>query len=255
MNSFFYEFLAKKVRPIELAAVFKKMLFIKRKFFLINDQYWYLDPVSNFGLRLLKEHKYEPEMTEKILSLLKTGDTFIDLGANEGYFSILASTKVGNEGKVHSIEPQNRLWEVILRNINKNGCYNINMIPFAISDKKNELSISLSPSINTGSSSIVKESRKKLWKNQKIFSTTLDDLFYKKEITQVCLIKIDIEGYEYFALKGAAKLLEMHIIRNILIEFHPAQLSKLGQTVTEIESFLKSYGYIEYNGVYTCEMN
>lgn len=252
MKNTIYKLLATKVRPIELAALLKRILLIKRRYFSINNNYWYLDPVSNFGFRLMSDHYYEPEMTESILGLLNEGDSFIDLGANEAYFSILASKKIGKNGKVYCIEPQRRLWEVILKNINKNNCYNIKLIPFAISDNINEISISLSPTINTGSSTIVKESRRQLWETQQLFSTTLDDLFLMNDPYSIKLIKIDIEGYEFFALKGGVKLLEKKIIKHIVIEFHPDQLNKLGQTAEAISSFLNSYGYLEKAGVYSC---
>ena len=254
MKKTIYKLLATKVRPIEFAAFLKRILLIKRSYYNINNNYWFLDPVSNFGFRLLNDNYYEPEMTEQILGALNEGDSFIDLGANEGYFSILASKKVGKEGKVYCIEPQQRLWEVILKNINKNNCYNITLVPFAISDKAEEISISLSPSINTGSSSIVKESRRRLWETQQLFSTTLDDLFLMHEAHAIKLIKIDIEGYEFFALKGAAKLLEKKVIQHILIEFHPDQLKSLGHTAEGIDKFLKGYGYTEKNGLYSCSI-
>ena len=254
MNKNIYKILATKVRPIEFAALLKKVLLIKRSYFKINNNDWFLDPVSNFGFRLMSENQYEPEMTETILGLLKEGDSFIDLGANEGYFSILASKKIGSKGRVFCIEPQQRLWEVILKNINKNNCYNITLIPFAVSDRVAEISISLSPSINTGSSSIVKESRRRLWETQQLFATTLDDFFLKYDRYAIKLIKIDIEGYEFFALMGAAKILEKKVIQHILIEFHPDQLKTLGHSIESINKFLMGYGYTEKNGLYSCSL-
>jgi FkbM family methyltransferase len=247
-----HQLIANKVRPIELAAFLKKILLIKRKYFNINGKYWFLDPVSNFGYRLLKDKYYEPQMTTQILEILQEGDIFIDLGGNEGYFSILASFKVGNKGRVYCIEPQNRLWEIILRNANKNNCYNIKIVPFAIADKIEEVTISLSPSINTGSSTFVSEKRRLFWETQKINCTTLDCLFSVEQFTTIKLIKIDIEGYEYLALKGGRTLLENQVIKNIIIEFHSLQLEKLGQSTDDVIHFLNHYGYVEVNGIYTC---
>ena len=240
-----YEFIWTKVRPIELASVLKSLLRIDRRFYSLNDNFWYIDPVSNFGLRLMREGHYEPETTDLILNNLGDGDIFIDLGGNEGYYSILASSKVGKTGKVYCIEPQSRLWEVISKNINKNGCYNVSILPYAVSEKKEEISITLSPSINTGSSSIVKQTRRKFWKNQVINCTTLDELFSSEQFSEIKLIKIDIEGYEFFALKGGKDLLKRKVFKNIIVEFHPPQLKDLGQTVEEICGFLKENGYAE----------
>lgn len=253
MTSSIYEFIGTKIRPIELASIIKRVLRINRKYFLISGNYWYLDPVSNFGLRLLKEKHYEPEITDRILNKLQEGDVFVDLGANEGYYSILASKKVGRNGMVYCIEPQERLWGVILKNINKNNCYNIDILPYAVSEKREEVSITLSPTINSGSSTIVNEKRRKFWKRQRLNCTTLDELFYLNDFLVIKLMKVDIEGYEFFALKGAVKLLEKKMIKNIVIEFHPLQLSELQQSAQQIYDFLNKYGYTEINGVFTCE--
>src|SRR5258706_9292479 len=192
MEKGIYKFIGTKVRPVELASIIKAVLRIKRKYFLINSNYWYIDPISNFGLRLLNDGYYEPEMENIILNNLNDGDIFIDLGSNEGYFSILASKKVGKNGKVYSIEPQDRLWKIILKNINKNNCYNVSIIPYAMAEKKGEISITLSPSTNTGSSTIVEEKRRKFWKKQTLNCTTLDEIFYLNNLQVIKLMKIDI---------------------------------------------------------------
>ncbi len=253
MASKIHEFIGTKVRPIELAALLQTLMRIKRKFYFINDLYWYLDPVSNLGLRLLKYGYYEEDMTELILGNLEEGDTFVDLGTNEGYFSILASKKVGKNGKVFSIEPQSRLWEIILNNANKNHCYNISIIPYAASDNMGEVSITLSPPINTGSSTIVKTRRRSFWKTQTLNSTTLDNLFLRDDIPSIKLMKVDIEGFEFFALKGGAELLKKKLFKNIIIELHPIQLKELGQSVEQINDFMHSFGYKEISGVWKPE--
>lgn len=246
----FYKILGTKVRPIELASVIKSSLFINRRFYQANGFFWFLDPVSDFGLRLIIDGKYEPDFSRKILSLLEEGDKFIDLGGNEGYFSILASRKVGPNGHVYCIEPQGRLHSVIMKNISKNHLYNISLMPFAVADKVEEVEITLSPTINTGSSTFVNENRRALWKKEKIQTTTLDNLFYHRKIERYKLLKIDIEGFEYFALKGGEGLLEKQLIENIIIEIHPDQLKKLGHNEKMIQDLLSKYGYSKSDGVY-----
>ena len=245
MPTVLHHFIAKKVRPIELAALLKRLLFIKRKFRKINENYWYLDPISDFGLRLSKDRFYEKEFTSLILRNLKEGDTFVDLGTNEGYFSVLASKKVGQSGRVYSIEPQSRLHSIFSKNINKNKCYNVSLIPFAVSDQEREIEITLSPSINTGSSTFVKQSRRKWWKRETVLATTLDKLFMSKQIPEIDLIKIDIEGFELLALQGAKEMLQSKKIKKLLIEVHPEQLKNLGQSVGELEQLLNNHGYFK----------
>ncbi len=247
MNVRIYEFIGQRIRPIELANWVKKIFLIKRKTFPINDNQFFLDPVSNFGIRLLRDGHYEQDLTESITRTLKQGDTFIDLGGNEGYFSILGSKLVGSQGEVICIEPQQRLWEVITKNLQLNGCFNVRLVPFVVSDKRDEVELILTPSINTGSSGMVGNKRNSLWKKQATSSIILDDLLNEKQIK---LIKIDIEGFEFMALKGAVKMLDARKVDNIIVEFHPYQLSQLGQSEEEINKFLNDHGYFLLDGIY-----
>jgi hypothetical protein len=124
MNLKLCEFIGQKARPIEAALLMKGVFRIHREYFKSGEFIFYADPVSNFGLRILRDGYYEPEMTNSILSLLDEGDQFIDLGGNEGYFSVLAARKVGPTGRVLCIEPQQRLWEAIVKNLSINNCGN-----------------------------------------------------------------------------------------------------------------------------------
>ena len=247
MNIKLYEFLAKRLRPIELAYFVKKVLLIKRRDYAVDQNIFFLDPVSDLGIRLLSTNKYEPEIEQLITGTLKEGDTFVDLGANEGYFSILASKKVGSTGKVFAIEPQERLWEVIIRNIQLNDCHNIQLVPYAIGEKIEMVEFILAPSVNTGSSGLIKFGRSALWKRQVSRSTTLDRVIGKQKIN---LLKIDIEGYEFYALKGAAGILASGQVENIILELHPAHLKQLGHSIEEIQKFIAGFGFTFHDGMY-----
>jgi hypothetical protein len=107
MTKSFYKFVGTKLRPVELRLFIKWLLRIKRKSIILPDGREYeVDPISDLGIKIMNGGEYEAEMTKLIASTLSNGDSFIDLGANEGYFSVLAGIKCGNKGKVYSIEPQ-----------------------------------------------------------------------------------------------------------------------------------------------------
>ena len=69
----------------------------------------------------------------------------------------------------------------------------------------------------------------------------------EKGFSKVKLLKIDCEGYEFEALKGAAESLRRKAFENLLIEYHPRQLRELGQNPGEIEAYLGSMGYEKTN--------
>ena len=114
-----------RVRPIALTSVLKRALGIRRFAWELPDgrKYW-IDPVSNLGRFLLFEGAYEEPVARMFRRILRPGDTFLDIGANEGYFSILAGHLAGGNGRVHAFEPQSRLQRVVKRNFTLNGMAN-----------------------------------------------------------------------------------------------------------------------------------
>src|SRR4029453_5378744 len=110
-----------RVRPAILADVLKRIVGVKRQTAEtdLGFTFW-IDPVSHFGNELGTPASYEPPLTALVQHILRPGDVFIDVGANEGYFSIVGSHSVGN-GRVWTIEPQIRLVPVIRENLRLNG--------------------------------------------------------------------------------------------------------------------------------------
>jgi FkbM family methyltransferase len=243
------------VRPIELAVLSKYLLNIKRFNYPIGESVFYVDPVSDFGFKLISDNAYEPQTTESILSLLREGDVFVDLGANEGYFSVLASKKVGRSGKVFSIEPQERLWPVLAKNFSQNNCTNCQLVPFGVGETAAEIDVVLSPSLNSGQSSMVKgqsflgsrkiakKVRSFYWQKQKMKIKPFDEICDTYGLTEIKLIKVDIEGYEFIALRSAKRMLQNRKIKNLLIEFHPEQLKELNESEAQIVAYLQTLGY------------
>lgn len=237
-----YEALSTKVRPTELAVLMTKALGIKRRPFEAQHGTFYIDPVSNFGFRLFKDGIYEPETITILEDVLEPGDTFVDLGANEGYFSVLASRLVG-DGRVFAIEPQQRCWPVIVQNLVENDCANVTLVPYGVSKEVGSFEMVLTPQTNTGASSFVASKRASLWPRQTVHVLPLDEIFERFGIGEVALIKVDIEGYELEALESAREVLGSGRIRRLLVEIHPKQLAALGRDPSEVQRLLEGYGY------------
>lgn len=230
------------IRPAFVAQFIKSILQLKRKIQKTSNGIFYIDPASNFGINLLMYGNYEEDMKNTIKKFLKKGDFFIDLGANEGYFSVIASKYVGKSGKVISIEPQLRLQNIICMNIKLNNISNIDLHQIAISNKNGITEISLSPDTNTGSSGLYRTTR---YKNptQLVQQKTLDSFLKMIRIKKIKLIKIDIESYEYEAILGSKDLFRSGIIENIALEYHSSILSKRKLSEKTIDKFLRKSGY------------
>jgi len=235
--------LINRLRPVELALLVKWMIRTRRRWHKSESLRFHIDPCSAFGLRLLKYGIYEAEMINSIKKLLKPGDTFIDLGGNEGYFSVIGAKQVGANGRVFCIEPQERLWPTIIKNASANNFSNITLVPLGISNIPGQALITLYPSLNTGASSIVSTFRSRFYPNQIISLCTLDSLIKNYFIEKVDLLKIDIEGFEVNALISASESLKNKRIKKLLIEIHPQQLKQLGQKKEDLFSLMLGYGY------------
>ncbi len=108
---------------------------------------------------------------------------------------MIASKLVGQNGKVLVIEPQEKLWSVIARNIMLNYCDNTKIIPYTIGEQNSKVEITPYPSINTGVSLIGANVRINFYNTQMVKSRCLNDILGSNHIERVKLIKIDIEGF------------------------------------------------------------
>lgn len=246
------QFIGKKLRPIELQLFLKWLLHLKRKQIkLVDGTIYEIDPISDLGLKLAQHGIYEPVMAGKLEALLEEGDCFIDLGANEGYFTVLAGKLVTTKGQVVAFEPQERLWSVIKKNVMLNGLGNVRLLPYGAGSSAQDLMLQLYPTTNSGASTFsdsfgFKVSmgwyRKWIFGQQQARVMRLDDLL--PSIPQVVkLVKVDIEGFELEALRGGRQLVAERRVRYWLIEIHEVALQQMGQSEAMIDDLMKEAGY------------
>jgi FkbM family methyltransferase len=190
---------------------------------------------AGLGAYLAITGEYETEETEFVIQNLHKGDTFVDIGANIGYFTTLASKIVEEEGKVWAFEPVLSACNILNENLKKNSLgFNTTIEQKAVGDKSDTISISESEIV--GHSSI--SDSKNL---QDVEMTTLDSYVNQHNITRIDILKIDIEGAELMALNGMKKILEQKLVSKIMIEINPITLEKLGVKWNEIFILLNSY--------------
>ena len=194
-----------KIRPAFIATFLKKVFMIKR--YVIETKWgnFFIDPISNFGNEITSNQVYEEDVLQSLLRILKTGDTFVDLGANEGFFSIIASNLVGVNGKVICIEPQSRLQKILVRNIKENNAFCIEMYQRIISDSVGVASLTLSPDTNTGSSGLFRVTKYNT-ETEDVIQLTLQKFLSQFNLKKINLIKIDIESFEYEAILGSKEI-------------------------------------------------
>jgi FkbM family methyltransferase len=237
----FYESLINFPAP-SMVIFLKKLLGIKRIYAETKfGQILFIDPVSHLGLEILRNQIYEPVMSKLFQILLRPHDNCIDIGAQEGYFSILASLYVV-DGQVHYIEPQKNLNRVIDENILINRVFSITKHQIALSDsEQNEVKLFVSNPIFGGCVTMIKKPGFHYFR-QKTSTTTLDIFLRKIRLKKVRLIKIDTEGYEHKIIRGAKEILKQHIVDCFAIEYHPDIIS--AREIIDTHAILKENGYI-----------
>jgi FkbM family methyltransferase len=144
----------------------------------------------------------EVRMTKYLIKTLKKGDIFFDIGANQGYYSILASALVGNFGKVYSFEPDPRNISVLMKNKREN----VVVIEKAVNDSSGKLDFYSVVGISGVSSFDVKYISEYRYRKIQVEAITLD-FFCSSEKIVPNYIKIDVEGAEEKVLVGASELL------------------------------------------------
>jgi FkbM family methyltransferase len=227
------------VRPAFLAVVLKKIFKVKRRIYETPAGKMWIDPVSVLGLALSDSNGFESEMRATVDAMLPKNGVFLDIGANEGFFTLYASRQAA---QVVAVEPQKRAVNCIRKNIDLNGMINVRIYDVALGRMEESRDFHLANDTNTGSSGFVKMVRYDV-PVEKVKVMTLDNLMEQLDWPVIDLAKVDIEGAEYELLLGASETLKKGFIKSIAIELHPKQLSSQGYSSELVINILKENAY------------
>ena len=187
----------------------------------------YLDKLDNLHLSINKD--WEPFQTNIIEKLVKKGEVVFDIGANIGFYTLLFSKLVGENGKVYAFEPDPETFSLLKRNIGENNINNVVLINKAVSNKEEKIDFYILES-NTSGNSVFKENLDKVAsKSIKVDSVSLDEFFGKN--FKVDFVKLDIEGSELKALQGMSKILKNSKNPTLVTEFCPVALNAVSKDI------------------------
>lgn len=188
-----------------------------------------LVPVNDpqVGVHIYESKVYEGNITDYVRKTLGEGDVFVDIGANIGYFTSLAASIVGPRGRVIAIEPGASNTKFLMLNKQINGFDQVEVTPAAASEKCDIMLYDSSASngfVTEISGDSAEGDIARLFASDIVYAVTVDDKC--RSLDKVDMIKIDIEGAEYLAMKGAINTIRKY--QPIVIsEFSPPALRNI----------------------------
>lgn len=195
---------------------------------------------DRISLQIAVSRVWEPRNTELIKSEIREGEVVLDIGAHIGYFTLIFSRLVGPNGRVYAFEPDPGNFAILKKNIEMNGCRNVVLEQKAVSDRAGQ-GVLMCWSLQGLESAGTKKS-----KESEVVDTIVLDEYLRNENRRISFIKIDIEGHEFSALRGAWRILSESDRLRILTEFDSFRWSSIGIRPREYLDFLSGLGFDIY---------
>lgn len=189
---------------------------------------------SLIGWTCFEQGGWEPAQTALIERSIKSGGVVLNVGANTGYYALIAASLVGPEGRVHAFEIQPRIIEILRRNVLANGYSEIiNVVECGCYSSEGEATFECpgdpgSARLEFGGSGV------------RVALTTIDIYAAANKISRIDSILVDAEGADLEVLKGASQVLR-RFKPIVIAEAH--LLEAFGGSENQMIAFMESFGY------------
>jgi FkbM family methyltransferase len=192
---------------------------------------------------------YESETTHLLGAVLRRGDTFLDVGAHVGYFSMVAAALVGPTGAVYGFEPERANFTHLLEHVELNAAWHVQPVHMAVGERPHVARFFVNADNDGGHA---------LWdvaahpecvrtrqggETRPVYVTSLDRYFEGRTFASLKAIKLDVEGSELAALRGAEQLLLRHRVPFVVAEVNRFALEAMGTSERELRAYMTRLGY------------
>jgi FkbM family methyltransferase len=201
---------------------------------------------NGIGLPLFVVRSYEPRETSYFRDVLRSGQVFIDIGANIGYYATLAARQVGPTGRVLAIEPEPYNFDLLCRNIKGNHLTNVIAANVALGDAPNTALLFCSPK-NFGDHRLYADTDAAGRTATTIAVNRLDDLVTRHQLPPVDFVKMDVQGYECQVLAGMQSTLKASPKVKVLTEFWPEGMRRAGGDPAWYFATFEQLGFSAYS--------
>jgi FkbM family methyltransferase len=203
----------------------------------------YAYPRNETSRALFVTGYYEPNEFYFLSQVLRPGMVFVDVGANMGLYTLFAARKVGESGTVLAIEPSNRECDRLLKNAAANSLSNIRLLHMAVSDSSSQAELLVASDERSGHNTLGAFGYDTpLASKESVRTEQLDEIILQEGLQRVDVIKMDIEGAEFHALRGAVGAIE-RFQPILMLELADRVLCHQGSSSGEIWTFCHQRRY------------
>jgi FkbM family methyltransferase len=193
-------------------------------------------PAGSPSYRNFATGMYETDVTHLIRSIVLPKMTVVDLGANIGYYTLLASRLVGAPGRVYAFEPEAEAYSYLARNVGLNQCENVVVINKAAGSFSGTVNfIGQGPERGFVSSNAAS--------GTPVEQVSLDAFFAEISWPPIDVVKMDTEGTEEKVLLGMASVIERNPGLRIIMELNTAALAQAGSNLANLIETLQRLGF------------
>jgi FkbM family methyltransferase len=189
---------------------------------------------------------WEPNITAYVARVLRPGDTFVDVGANIGYFTVLAARVLRGRGRVVAVEASTEFAEALRANVALNRCPDVRVVNVAAADRPGVLEFFQPCRFNRGNTTSVQPAPAP----RPLFTVAarpLPDLLTREELRSARLVKIDVEGAEDAVLRGLLPAVpDMRDDVELIVEVNPALLALQSGSAAALFESLARRGFHAY---------
>jgi len=196
--------------------------------------------------RQLFMREFEPDEVRFLQSVLKKGDVVLDIGANAGIYSLLASRIVGPAGHVYAFEIGPEEIRLFRHNLQLNGVENVTLLAYAVSDQTGQASFALAQDGAMNSLAQNDHPHQAIQSWLTVDTITLGEAARRHGIDRVDFIKMDVEGAEKLVFEGGLDALRAWKPRYILFEASNLTTSGFGYRVADLIDYLDANGFAVY---------
>lgn len=201
--------------------------------------------IDSIGVAIFSNGIYEPDISKLIINKLPARGVYLDIGANIGSIALPVCKKRPDITAI-CVEASPKIFDSLNFNFKENNVSNCILLNKAVSDKDGEVLFYMNDNEDYFGQGHIASTKTE--RTEAVISSKIDTLLSQVNIRTVNVLKVDIEGYEYFAFKGAEKLLTTANAPDIIFEFEDWAESRIKNLQAgDAQKLLLQYGYLLYH--------